>query len=68
MSRLPQIRAKTLILAGSNDPLVPVADSMRASQLVADGDVLVLEPCGHWLVRECPTEFVHAVNRFLDAA
>ncbi len=68
VSRLPQIRAKTLILAGSDDPLVPVADSIRASQLVSDGDVLVLEPCGHWLVRECPTEFVHAVNRFLDAA
>jgi pimeloyl-ACP methyl ester carboxylesterase len=68
VSRLPQIRAKALIIAGRNDPLVPVADSIRASQLVPDGDVLVLERCGHWLVRECPTEFVHAVDQFLDAA
>ncbi len=65
-SRLPQIGAKTLIIAGRNDPLVPVADSIRAAQLIPDGDVLVLEPCGHWLVRECPTEFVRAVDQFLD--
>ncbi len=65
-SKLPQITAKTLIIAGRNDPLVPVADSIRASELIPDGDVLVLEPCGHWLVRECPTEFVCAVDQFLD--
>jgi len=68
VSRLPQIKAKTLVLAGRNDKLVPVVDSIRASQLVSDGQVRVLEPCGHWLVRDCPTEFVHAVNQFLDAA
>lgn len=68
VSRLPQIRAKTLIIAGRNDRLVPVADSIRASQLVSDRDVLVLEPCGHWLVRECPIEFVRAVDQFLDTA
>ncbi|ORV90038.1 hypothetical protein AWC11_12710 [Mycobacterium interjectum] len=68
VSRLPQIGAKTLIIAGRNDRLVPVADSIRASQLVPDGDVLVLESCGHWLVRECPTEFVRAVDQFLDTA
>lgn len=66
-SRLPQITAKTLIIAGRNDKMVPVADSIRASQLVQDGHVRVLEPCGHWLVRDCPTEFVDAVNEFLDA-
>ncbi len=67
VSRLPQITATTLIIAGRNDPLVPVADSIRAAELIPDGDVLVLEPCGHWLVRECPTEFVCAVDQFLDA-
>jgi pimeloyl-ACP methyl ester carboxylesterase len=68
VSELQRIKAKTLILAGRNDRLVPVADSIRASQLVSDGQVRVLEPCGHWLVRDCPDEFVQAVNEFLDAA
>jgi pimeloyl-ACP methyl ester carboxylesterase len=68
VSRLPQIKAKTLIIASRNDKIVPVADSVRAAQLVPDGEVRVLEPCGHWLVRDCPTEFVDAVNEFLDAA
>lgn len=68
VSGLPQIKAKTLIIAGRNDPLVPVADSIRAAQLIPDGDVLVLDACGHWLVRECPTEFVRAVDQFLGAA
>lgn len=66
VSRLPRITATTLIIAGRDDPLVPVADSIRAAELIPDGDVLVLEPCGHWLVRECPTEFVCAVDQFLD--
>ncbi|UGT91643.1 alpha/beta fold hydrolase [Mycobacterium ostraviense] len=66
VEKLPQIRAKTLILAGRNDKLVPVADSIRASQLVQDGQVRVFESCGHWFVRDCPTQFLEAVNRFLD--
>jgi pimeloyl-ACP methyl ester carboxylesterase len=68
VAKLPQIKAKTLILAGRNDKLVPVADSIRASQVVRDGQVRVLEPCGHWLVRDRPTEFVETVNQFLDSA
>ena len=67
VAKLPQIKAKTLILAGRNDMLVPVADLLHASQLVQDGQVRVLELCGHWLVRDCPTEFVDAVNQFLDS-
>ncbi|OBI56730.1 alpha/beta fold hydrolase [Mycobacterium sp. E787] len=67
VSRLPRIGAKALFIAGRDDRLVPVADSIRAAQLVANGDVRVLEPCGHWLVRDCPAEFVDAVNQFLDA-
>ena len=67
VAKLPQINAKTLILAGRNDTLVPVADSIRAAQLVQDGQVRVFEPCGHWLVRDCPTQFVDAVNQFLDS-
>ena len=67
VAKLPQINAKTLILAGCDDQLVPVADSIRASQLVQDGQVRVLEPCGHWLVRARPAEFIDAVNQFLDS-
>lgn len=63
--RLPRVRAKTLVIAGRNDRIVPVADSVRASQLVQDGEVRILESCGHWLVRDCPTEFVEAVDQFL---
>lgn len=66
VSRLPQVSAKTLIIAGRNDKIVPVANSIRASQRVQDGVVRILEPCGHWLVRDCPAEFADAVNRFLD--
>jgi pimeloyl-ACP methyl ester carboxylesterase len=67
VSRLPQVRAKTLIIAGKTTRSCPWRIRFRASQLVEDGDVRILEPCGHRLVRDCPTEFVHAVNHFLDA-
>jgi pimeloyl-ACP methyl ester carboxylesterase len=67
VSRLPRITARTLVLAGRDDRLVPVADSIRASRLVQDGRVRVLEPCGHWLARDRPTEFVEETEQFLDA-
>ncbi len=65
VSRLPRVLVKTLILAGGADKLVPVADSVRAARLVRDGDIRVFKRCGHWLVRDCPSEFVDAVNTFL---
>ena len=68
LSRLPQVEAKTLILAGRNDKVVPVADSIGAAQLIRDAELRILEPCGHWLARDCPAEFVDATNQFLDAA
>jgi len=68
MAKLPQIEAETLMLAGRDDKLVPVADSIRASQAVPHGQLRVLAPCGHWLVRDRPVEFADAVNEFLDAA
>ncbi len=67
MARLPHIKARTLIIAGRDDNLVPAADSVRASRLVQDGQIHILEQCGHWLVREHPTEFVEAVDQFLGA-
>lgn len=68
VSKLQRVEAKTLIIAGQNDNIVPVADSIRASQLIPDADLRILEPCGHWLVRDCPTQFVDATDQFLDAA
>ena len=68
VAKLPQIKAETLILAGRDDKLVPVADSVAAAHAVPNGRLRVLEPCGHWLVRDRPAEFVDAVNQFLDAA
>jgi pimeloyl-ACP methyl ester carboxylesterase len=67
LSRLPQVKTKTLVIAGRADKIVPVCASIRASQLIPNGEVCVLQPCGHWLVNDRPTEFVQAVNRFLDA-
>lgn len=68
VAKLPHIKAKTLVLAGRHDPLVPVADSIRAARLVRDGQVQVFDRSGHWLVRDCPTEFVDAVNQFLGSS
>lgn len=67
LSRLPRVKTKTLVIAGCADKIVPVRASVRASQLLPNGEVCVLEPCGHWLVNDRPAEFVQAVNRFLDA-
>jgi pimeloyl-ACP methyl ester carboxylesterase len=65
LNRLPTLQAKTLVIHGEKDTLVPLEASQEAHRLIPDSEIVVLEGCGHWPQRDNPEEFNRVVGKFL---
>ncbi len=61
---LPQIVAPTLIVHGLKDPAVPVTFARRASELMPNAELMLLD-CGHFVPLSEPTIVASALARFL---
>lgn len=59
------IRAKTLVLGGRRDPLIPAEESSVAAHTIPRANFIVL-PCGHAPFAEMPDMFLAAVLPFLE--
>ncbi len=62
---LPLVRQQTLILAGDDDPLVPLVNAKLMASLIPRSQVRVLED-GHLFLFSRGAESAAAVNRFLS--
>lgn len=58
------IEARTLVIGGRRDPLIPVADATRAADTIPASNLIVL-PCGHAPFAEVPELFLAVVQPFL---
>lgn len=65
-ARLHQITCPTLVLAGSEDILAPVASSQQLAQGIRGSELVVLEKTGHGLLIETPEMVVRAMLGFLS--
>jgi pimeloyl-ACP methyl ester carboxylesterase len=65
MDRLGEIKAKTLIIHGEKDTLVPLEASREAHGLIQDAELKIMAGCGHWPQRDNPEEFNKVVREFL---
>lgn len=63
--RLAQIDVATLILAGREDAIIPVADSEKMHQAIANSKLIVIENAGHVSNIEQPEQFNRAMIEFL---
>jgi len=63
--RLKRITARTLVLWGRADGLVPLAYGERYRDRIPGARLEILERCGHLPAIERPAEFADAVLRFL---
>lgn len=63
--RLAQIDVATLILAGREDAITPVADSEKMHQAIANSKLIVIENAGHVSNIEQPEQFNRAMIEFL---
>jgi pimeloyl-ACP methyl ester carboxylesterase len=62
---LPQITVPSLILAGREDPITPVADSEEMHQAIVGSRLVVLEKASHVSNIEQSEQFNQELERFL---
>jgi len=65
MDRLQEIKAKTLIIHGGKDSLVPMEVSREAHEKIQNSEFKIMAGCGHWPQRDNPEEFNQVVREFL---
>jgi pimeloyl-ACP methyl ester carboxylesterase/enamine deaminase RidA (YjgF/YER057c/UK114 family) len=63
--RLPKVASPTLVVWGTNDEVNPVAMARRTVELLARGELRLVEGAGHNLPVERPDELREAVGAFL---
>ncbi|MEJ5990302.1 alpha/beta hydrolase [Ramlibacter sp. PS3R-8] len=65
LAALRDVRCPTLLLVGSEDPIVPVAVMHEVSGLIAESEVAVIDDAGHSAYFEKPAEFNRQVLEFI---
>jgi poly(3-hydroxyalkanoate) depolymerase len=63
---LSRLSPPTLVIAGDDDPIVPLANGRILSRLIPDARLHVVEGGGHLFLLERPAEMAELVTRFLD--
>jgi 3-oxoadipate enol-lactonase len=62
--RLPELKIPTLILHGTDDPLLPFQNGEKLASRIPNADFMPLEGVGHLIPLEVPEETVNAIVRF----
>jgi 3-oxoadipate enol-lactonase len=62
---LPQVKAPTLVVTGSQDTLTPLGDAEELAELITTSRLLVLRGAAHGLMAEAPNQFNDVVLKFL---
>lgn len=63
--RLPRITAPTRVVWAADDRVVPIAHGRRYAELIPNGELVVVEDCGHGMYFERPEEFARVTAEFL---
>jgi pimeloyl-ACP methyl ester carboxylesterase len=66
-ARLGDIKARTLVICGDDDILVPPGNSEKLADAIAGAELVRLEGAGHAVTHETPEELAAVVRRFLKA-
>jgi pimeloyl-ACP methyl ester carboxylesterase len=65
--KLPRVRIPTLVVRGSEDPIVPQRWAEEATRLLPDGRLVVIPGMPHTLVYDAPRQLARVVLPFLEA-
>lgn len=66
--RLPEVKAKTLVIWGRDDRFVPLDNGLKAVWGIPDADLVVFSRCGHWAQWEHADKFNGLALDFLRRA
>lgn len=65
-NRLKELSLPTLFINGDKDSLVQFESSVKASNLVQNGQFHIMKGCKHWSHKERPEEYVETIHKFLS--
>lgn len=68
VDRHKEIRAKTLLVWGEDDPWQPVSDGERLAREIPDARLVRVVKASHWIPQDAPEEWIHHVGQFLVRA
>ena len=63
---LSRLRQPTLVIAGDDDPIVPLVNGRLLNRLIPDARLHVVNGGGHLFLLERPAEMADLVTRFLS--
>jgi pimeloyl-ACP methyl ester carboxylesterase len=63
--RLPGIRSPTLVVTGTDDVVIPPANSRTLADRISGARLVELPGAGHGVMYQCPGEFARVVREFL---
>jgi pimeloyl-ACP methyl ester carboxylesterase len=63
---LPKIRSRTLVLAGDDDPIIPVINARLMAALIPGAELVVVPGGGHLFLIEDAANAARLVVDFLD--
>jgi poly(3-hydroxyalkanoate) depolymerase len=64
---LPRVTARTLVLAGDDDPIIPLVNARMIAGLLPHGELHVVRGGGHLFLFTRPAEMAERITTFLDA-
>ena len=64
--KLPFITARTLVIRGEYDPIVPQRWAEEVCRLLPHGDLIVIPGAAHTINYTAPDALVQAIRPFLD--
>ena len=65
-SRLPLIKAPTLLIWGKNDTATPLADAEKMERLIPDAGLVAFDGCGHYSFLDNMAGFAAVLRSFLS--
>ena len=65
--RLPALKARTLVVHGDEDPIIPLENGKILADIIQDSELVVLEGLGHLPASESPVDVSQLIERFIAA-
>lgn len=65
-SRLPLVKASTLLIWGENDTATPLADAKKMERLIPDAGLVSFPGCGHYSFLDNPGQFAAVLKSFIS--
>lgn len=63
---MPNVKAPTLLVWGSNDDATPLSDAKKMEQLMPEAGLVVFEGAGHYSFLECAAQFGRVLASFMN--